>query len=746
MTVNPLMPLEHLIALLAVLFAAGLILSWRGSSRLPVHLRCAACLARGVALAALSAIALNVGVWRKPDAETKPRWCVLMDRSASMATADSDGQSRWASACRLIAGLERDAADRRVFDCQTFSDGLDGARSPQNKLSEQRPDGPTTAISRSVTAATAAGATAGGAPVGILLLTDGRETDPEADPLQAGMQARAQDAPVLAVMLGQHKERHDLSVRAARRRVIGFVGQPARIQGVAVSRWTSEVNLPVYLTDVDGAAVATNTVRLPASGESPFSFAVTPQRPGSVSYTLKIGAWNGDGDARNNEAPVELQVLNKKIRVLLAEGVPYWDSKFLAQHLRKQPNMEVTALYRTAPDRFFCQSPDGTTRAEAEGIFPSDAKALGAYDLIVFGKGVEYFMTPERVAALKSFVADQGGSVIFARGKPYAEAGGGVEDLEPVTWAGASAVECRFAPCREGEDAGLFSGLLPGREDAVWSRVPTVRCSQTAIGLKSFAQVLAEGRRAGQGTEVSAQPAFPLLVSRRFGKGLSVVMNIDEFWQWSFFSAAKEASAMYGDLWAQVLLWSGTYAEFLPGHAYALHLGQSVAQPNRPVRIQVRHRGPVAHDAANPKIRVTRGNELIQELALAAEADGDRWEGALSLAEPGLYRVALAAPQEQAAGGDVGALLQILAPLGEGDDVNPDAEYLARLTASSGGRVVSAEHVAEALERREADRGRVTARDAQATWVPMWDRSWLLVLTLMALTAEWTIRRRNGLA
>ncbi len=741
MTVNPVLPMEQLIVLLAAILAAGAFLAWRASRRLPGRVGWSALAARCFALLALAALALNFGHWRKPGAEFKPRWCVMLDRSASMATADMDGQSRWDAARRLTAQLEKDAGERRELDLLAFSDNLDGARQTDKSLAAMLPDGRATDAGRALETVTSAGAVGGDKPIGIILLTDGRQTVPEADPTMAGLRARAQDTPVLAAPFGKVRELRDIAVKALRRLTIGFAGQPVRIQGEVVTRWPGEVNVAVLLVDGAGRAVATNTVRMPAFGRETVSFTVTPKAPGYSSYKLQVAPWAGESDLRNNESAFEINALDRKIRVLLVEGVPYWDSKFLGQHLRKQPNMEVTAVYRTAPERFFKTDPDGVPRPESKAIFPDTAQALGAYDIVVFGKGVEYFMTPERLAAVKSFVAEQGGSVVFARGRPYADQGGGLEDMEPVEWGGSSSMECRLTPRGEGEDAGLFAGLLPGLSDAVWSRLPLVRCSQTSVGLKSFAQVLAEGRRPG-----AAAQAVPLLVSRRFGKGMAVTMNVDGLWQWSFFPSAREAPAMYEELWTQLLLWVGTYAEFLPGHDYALHLGVSTAQPNVPVRVQLRRRGAASTAPELPRLRVTRGGELVQEINFAAGESAESWEAVLTLAEPGLYRVTLPAPAGDGKKYELGALLQIQAPPGEMDDVNPDLEFLSKLTAASGGKVVQVAALADAMAQREQTRSRQTDQGGNVVWEPLWDRAWLLVVILAALAAEWTIRRRNGLA
>ena len=744
MTVNPLIPLDQWILLAALLLGGGLAIAWRSSATLPPRLRIPALFTRALALAALALIALNIGVWRRPGTEQRPHWQVLIDRSGSMATEDAGGGSRWRAAGRLAAQLETASSDRRDLSFSTFSGDAEESLHRAANLSGIHPDGEATRIGRALRTVTdARAARSGTGSGGIVLLSDGRQTDGGDDPRLAGLLARAQQAPVLAVPFGVHREKRDIAVRVTRRLLAGFAGQPVRIQGEVQAHWPGEIEVAVRLVEDSGRAVATNTVRLRDGARERVSFSVTPGQPGSAAYSLHVVPWEGERDARNNEAPFEIQVLDRKIRVLMAEGVPFWDSKFLGQLLRRQPNLDVTSVQRTAPERFIAITSDGASQTDATGLFPDHAAALEAYDIVVFGRGAEYFITPERSAALKRFVTDRGGCVVFARGPAMLEQGEGLEDLEPVEWGGASAMECRLVPCGEGEDIGLFAGLLPGRGDPVWERLPPVRCSRASLTLKSFAQVLAEGRRTAAGG--APGPRVPLLVSRRLGKGLTVALNIDGLWQWAFFPTSREAAVMYEEFWAQLLLWAGTYAEFLPGHQYALHLSSSATPPHRPVRVIVRRRGGVVEREA-PLVRVTRGEETVRELALAAGTNGDGWEGLLELDAPGLYRVVLLSPEGTAAVGAPAALLQVEAPPAEGDDVNPDPDYLARLAEASGGSVVTAHELVAAMARREAEAREPRDAGAQAVWVPLWDRGWLLVVIMAALATEWTLRRRNGLA
>jgi hypothetical protein len=165
-----------------------------------------------------------------------------------------------------------------------------------------------------------------------------------------------------------------------------------------------------------------------------------------------------------------------------------------------------------------------------------------------------------------------------------------------------------------------------------------------------------------------------------------------------------------------------------------------------PVRIQVRRRGLAGAERETPKLRVTRGPDLVQEMTLAAGERADSWEAVLTLTDPGLYRVTLVSQASGAQGQELGALLQIQTPRGEMDEINPDLEFLSKLTAASGGSVVlTASALSDAMDQRERARSRQADEGSNVVWEPLWDRGWFLVIILAGLAIEWTIRRRNGL-
>src|SRR5262245_56630104 len=103
------------------------------------------------------------------------------------------------------------------------------------------------------------------------------------------------------------------------------------------------------------------------------------------------------------------------MRVLLLEGQPYWDTKFLAQSLRKDERIEILQITQISEVK------NETIVARAEGAAPKLPKAAeewAAYDVVILGQAMEHVFDEQTGAVLASFV-DQGGRLVFARGRCY---------------------------------------------------------------------------------------------------------------------------------------------------------------------------------------------------------------------------------------------------------------------------------------------------------------------------------------
>lgn len=732
MSTSPLLPLDLLLPLGAILLVAGIFFSWRANHRCPMAWRFLAVIARALGLAALLVIALNPGSWNALEKEQSSGWAIMADRSLSMAVPE-ENQTRWQQA-DVLAG-QAIGASRHPDRAKVFAFAADLEEVDVKKLAVLTPNGETTDIIHSGRSLLTRWPSTGLHLNGILLLSDGRQVaaGKAADFAQF---ARAQGVPIFPLLIGTGKRVKDLAIAPGRSQYFGFPGQKTRITAVVSNQGFTRINPKVELLDAQGKTVATSEVKFDSETTGTLVLDYTPAMAGLQKLKLKVAAFPEENSLLNNDRDVSVVVLSEKTKIFLAEGVPTWDSKFLAQLFRSQPQLDVAAVFRLSADHYYrVSTADASMTNDAAAVFPSTAEELGKYDMIIFGKGAEYFLTPERVDLLRQFIHDKGGCVIFARGKSYEGKFPLLEPIEPVVWGESVDTAFRLQPTEVGQEAGLFDEAL-SPESEVWKQLPVVSVANKIEQQKSFAEVMVDAV-AGEGVR---QTTFPAVISRRYGKGIVLAVNADGLWQWDFFSASRDAGNLYREFWTQLVQWAITYSEFLPGQEYSLKLSETNVKPDTTIRVRASARNSAATQA--PFLRLRRGEAIVRELGQSQRIpDSTAWELFFSVGEVGSYQVELYNSADKKSLATAG--LEVNPLPGEKDNLEPDPEFLRQLADGSGGRVVREADIAALV--RELEPEKRTLDESNARWTPWWGRGWLLACMVALFAVEWIIRRRNGL-
>lgn len=738
---NPTLPLPVLVPLL--LLALGLLgwLSWRGSVGLAKPKRAGLLALRLLGAATLAALLLNPGKWVRPSEDRERSWLVLLDRSASMAQPAEKG-SRADEAADFAAQATKAAESRGVpLRIHPFDLAPSAA---VKEAGAYAADGNGTDLHGSLKRLVEEASAAGDSFAGVIALTDGRQTaTPSPAELESlALRLRSRRAPLHAIAIGAGVPARDLIVRATRPTVTAFKGQKVRIPFAVSTEGLVPQKPEVRLLDEAGKELSKLAVEV-SSGKPVFAFFELDAPAASSRWSLETAALPDETNPGNNHSAVNVRLLESKTRVFLAEGAPYWDSKFLAQLLRQQTQMEVHSVHRLSEERYFrIDSGEAEPTETAKAVFPETLEELSRYDLVVFGKNVDAFLTPSRLEALRAYVRDQGGAVLFARGKPATGSLPGLEALEPVTWAAATAGEFRFRPVADGEAAGLFGEALPPIDASLWNALPTLKDARQISLVKPFTRVLAEGVSEGAS---GLSGRFPSLLVRRYGQGVCGLVNGDGLWKWDFYPEARELGNMYEDFWTQLIQWMASYSEFLPGQDFSLRLPALRGRAGDAVAVTMSFRG--TGEVPSPVLKITAPDGKLTELKPASYPDPGghpQWRASFTPDAAGAWKLIVADPREKAPPAPEASFTVPALPA-EGDNLAADPEFLAKLAESTGGSLLAAADFGAFLEKSFAPEV-PTARSSGAIWEPSWTR-WPLALAIAAfLAAEWYLRRRQGLA
>lgn len=711
----------------------------------------------------------------RPKGRGRPPLLVLLDRSASMAAAAAPGESetRFERAGRIVRRhlplwdphfAVRIAAFDRTLRPAPFSAG---APPP--------PDGPVTDLAAAID-----GGTAGGdPPAAILLLSDGIHNAPDADPFEAARRARAIGCPVYAMPVGSDAPVRDLGVELSEREGLTFVRKPHRLLATVTHRGFDDIEAALSVR-VGGRVV--DGRRLPIRPwEAPSAdFLLVQERPGQYEYEIEVEARPGEAFASNNRQRFTLRVVDEKVRVLVLEGRPFWDTKFLVQGLRRDASVAATSIVRISEGRALCEGPPGET---GRGLAPRDPLRpledrlfLDSHQVVVFGRDPAAFLSPEAIGHLKGWVSRRGGHLVFARGAPAAPPAGPqgsdrlgpLREILPAAWAEDEERRFRLELTERGRSLELFRSSKKGKAPApppdddprvILKDLPDLVTATRVVRERALAVVLARAKGAGPGAEMAAITFQP------YGAGKVVVVEGQGLWRWAFQPPGGAAAdrAVFESFWSNVVRWLAGSSEFLPSQSLSLRAGKPAYGVDEGPILYVFERAPprdAAKGAPAPRppvvVEVAREDGAKEAGGLAfpirvepAPVPGDETlkRAVLEPLPEGTYRVRLLAapaapaPAEPAVAAET--VFEVFPPLAERLDLRARPEVLRRIAELSDGELLSAADAPRLVDRYVRWVSRF--RPDLETRTPAWDRPGILLAILAWLALLWLARRRMGL-
>lgn len=730
--IQPIWPVEYVVLVTGLLILLSGVSAWRSSAGLAPPQRMVIVGLRVLAVLIVGLTVLNPGRWVYPRAEPTTALPILLDTSRSMAEADVDGRSRYRAARAFAGELFQSVPDS--LDPALFLIGDKAVAVEESALGDDRqPNAGASDIVGAVQSVLSRHSAAPERLERLLVISDGIQLPP-GDPDAAIRAALALDVPVDTLCLGGESLPPDLWLRPERIGYLAFAEQPA---GIAVRMHTQKLGrnrLEVSLQDSEGDVLQTREVRLAGRDSAALRFEFpAPATPGYYSYTLATDPLPGELQTLNNRVTVGLTVLDSAIRVLFVEGLPHWDSKFFVNLLRKHESVRITELYRLGSGRSYRIDETGERREGGDhSLFPSNVDELAEYDIVILGKRTEALLAGGGAAILQQYVRGRGGTLLFARSKPWDEPLDPLVELAPAEWGAPRTGGAFWHPTPAGVQAGLFGERLPAPDSPVWRSLPPVTRTRDIRRIPAFTRVLAEA--------VDGTRRVPLLLSRRYGRGHVLAVNAEGLWNWDFFPASRETREMYRNFWPLFIQWALTHAKFPPGTDLALRLAENPVPAATPVDVAVTARNAQVVLSEPLTVVLRRQGTTVRTVSLApSPMEPGRWEGILPPSAPGVYEVAVSATSLASAP----ATLEVLPPPSEETRRSADAHFLGRLSEATGGRILSP---AEPLNWQDMTPETPANQREQPTWMAVWDHPLWLALILVPLATEWFLRRRNMLS
>lgn len=764
LTVEPLIP-ATLWLMLAVALAVMLAwYAWRRPGGVSPRrwLLIAGLMAAGAGL--LLAILLNpTWVQQIPGPPGKPLMTLLVDASTSMTTVDAPrGQSRYQAAAQVAAAMAQRLGKDFEVQVRTFSETtapLDTADLPR-----QIPAGEATDLAAAISESLVQDRPQG---QGLVLLSDGIQTAPGGvtPVLRAVQLARAMSAAIYTETFGGQASHWDVGVALRSPQQLAYVSQKVPLT-VLVTHWgLTGKRVNVHLLH-EGKAIDQQEVLLQGDGPAEVRFLLSQDAPGLYRYEVRVDPVPGEITQLNNSAPLLLTVVKEPIGVLLLEGKPYWDLKFLMRTLSADPTVSLESVVRITNSRFLrrrlapaTQPADShaaaqtgpASRAAEEArleqwkILPeasnvlADAERLRSYQVVVLGREAEAFLTDAAVANLKQWIARDGGSLVCYRGSPAVQVNEQLARLLPVRWTPRQETRFHVKLTPDGQNLHWLWQGQADQQDGMLTQLPSLTSGAATAQPGPMAVVLATSSSSDQADQTDS----PAVCYQAYGTGRVVVLEGAGMWRWAFLAPPyQQLDSVYGTLWQSLLRWLVSSVSLLPGQDMALRADRLTFSTNEPATAMLAIRESLAGGNL-PRVQLQgealSGPRLFTPAPLA-EASGS-FRVVFGKLPAGQYEAQLVDRDQHDPASRT--IFEVRRPLTEQLDLQARPELMERMAQDTGGTVLASGSVDELIQQFRQHMARVQPPRLQRT--PAWDRAWALLAVLGVWATAWGVRRSTGL-
>lgn len=568
---------------------------------------------------------------------------------------------------------------------------------------------------------------------------------------EAAEAARQQGVPVFTIALGSERPPRDLALADLVVDDAVLVGDWIVFEAKLLSGGMPG-DAVVQLRRSDSSTVlAEQRIALnEAEPTRPVRLLYRAQEPGTFDFVLEVLPHEGEVDVENNRLAARIAVKEAALRVLLVQGYPSYEFRFLKQMLLRELDPAPDGPGKSQVVHTVLQEADldyADTDRTALRTFPTSREELFSYDVVLWGDVNPALLGPRALAHLAEFVTERGGGLAILAGPRYLPAWRGtpLEGLLPC-----AVDQVRLPGPDESARQPLRPKLTPLGQASPWMQLADDPEQNAALWEQLLPPLFWYARLASQrpGVRVLAvHPAgqdlagksLPLICLQFVGAGKVLFHATDETYRWRY----RTGDAYFARYWLQALRYLSRASLLGSSHQVELRSDRRQYLRGEPVTLRLRffdeRQAPQDEQRVTVAVEAADGERRMVTLTRQGLQRGDFASTVSGLAE-GAYRAWLAAPVLD---GPPQCSFRVVAPPGELAQTRTNLAALRRVAQRSGGQAATWHEAQTLLDRLPPGR-RVRVQTLPPR--PIWNHPLAGMLLVGLLTTEWLLRRRSGLA
>jgi len=447
-----------------------------------------------------------------------------------------------------------------------------------------------------------------------------------------------------------------------------------------------------------------------------------------------------DTEPANNNYYFHTQSTFQKNKILVLDGRPRWEYRYIRNLLGRDEKWEVTAI---AADP--SEPGGGITRGKGQEKFPDSKQELMLYDLIIIGDMPSDVLESQELEWISEAVEKRGTGLIFIDGLRKHLAGykeTALGKLIPVEWISDQPIQNPSALrltekgvlklTEQGVDTSALLLSIGGKtNEEIWSSFDPPHWISSVKTLAG-AEIIVEAQLKDK--------TIPAVVFRRSGAGNVLFSAFDETWRWRY----RVADEYHQRYWNQIgnMIMAQPFA--VSDRFVSLDAGPLIYTPGQTAGIRAKVRdteGNYVYDAI-VKAQIIKDGKAAASIPLEIDTDSGVYSGVTAGLLKGRYEVKLDVmgyPADQ-----LMALANFFVQppnTGEMSVLKCDEGLLEQIASVSGGQYFREEQANVLKDQLDKlSEGKVVQSDT-ALW-QSWP--WFGVL-IMLLTVEWICRKRAGM-
>ncbi len=576
---------------------------------------------------------------------------------------------------------------------------------------------------------------------GIVLFSDGQNTGGRS-PGEAARAAAQVGAPIFTVPIGSPKRLQDVSIVDLYTSGHVSIGDTVKVSVTLESNGFNGRPIKVELKDGD-KVLDTKELVLLGTEQQQTELTFEAKEAGDKYLTVNVPAFPEEADElrANNTDLAYVRVSDEKLKVLLIDGLPRWDFRFLKNDIRRDNGIKG----RTGDEpEVLAEAEWRRMSAEDKAAkLPSSVKDLSEYHTVVIGDASPDILHDEFRKALIEAVREKGVGLIVQAGPRFMPHlfDQEFQSLLPVTLRSNAQTGIEAPAYKPFKIEITAEGLLheslrlhddPGRNVNVWSQMPSYFWTAPVERASPAAIVLA--RNPSLENRWGKQP---LIAYQYAGKGKVAFIGTDSTFLWR----QNVGDRFFYKFWGQMLRFVGRTEDGSTQKENRLVIHPVRVQPGEAAEIELFAFTADGTPRTDATIKVSTigptGSSSVE--LLADKFAKGRYTGKFTPKEAGDHRV-LYQPNDSPK--SVEGKLRVMPSSEELRDPNLNRPTLEMLASTTGGKVVALSDLKSLPEQFKGEPMLVEVhREAS-----VWDNWFTLVLITLIYAVDVGLRRLSGLS